>query len=303
MNIFIKIKNSIYNPEYYGEVSEKPLSYSLNYYLLFALIFALAFTIVVTIRFIPIVNLLYERVPGISNYFPQDLKISIKNGKVSTNVHEPYFIKMPQELKNNSARLNSADVKINGSSVQMDTANMDNLVVIDTKDKFDIDTFNSYKTFMLLTSDSVVYMNKNNQISINSLAGVKDFTLNRGAVADFINRIKPFFVIAYPLVFAGGYVFGFVSVFAEMIYLIFGALLIWLVASIKGIKTGYKKSYQLGMHLITPVIIITSIVYIIPGNFTIPFLFTILLILSAILNLNKDALHITNTPGSVASAA
>ena len=287
MNIFIKIKNSIYNPKYYSEVSEKPFSYSFKYYLFFALLFALAFTIVATIRFIPMVNLLYEQAPKISNYFPQELTINIKDGKVSTNVPEPYFIEMPQDLKNNT-RLNSADIKVNGSNIQTDTASMDNLVVIDTKDKFDIDTFNSYKTFMLVTSDSIVYMNKNNQISINSLSGVKDFTLNREVVSELINKVKPFLVLIYPFIFVGGYVFGFIAVLAEMIYLLFGALLIWLVANIKGIKMGYKKSYQLGMHLITSVIIITSIVNIIPSKTIIPFLFTILLILSAVLNLKKN---------------
>jgi len=46
--------------------------------------------------------------------------------------------KIPKEFKNNSS-LKSSDIKINGSAIQTDTANLDNLVVIDTKDKFDID--------------------------------------------------------------------------------------------------------------------------------------------------------------------
>lgn len=277
MNIFTKIKNSIYGPEYYGEVIGKPFSYSLKYYLVFALLFALAFTIVVTVMFIPLVNSLPGRIAQVSNYFPQDLTINIKNGKVSTNVQEPYFIKMPQELKNQK-------------NIQPDLSKLDNVVVIDTKDKFNIDTFNSYKTFMLLTSDSVAYIDKNNQISVSPLSNVKDFTLNRSEVAGFLSKLKPYLVLIYPFVFVGAYFVGFMVVLAEMLYLLFGALLVWLIAGAKGakMKIGYKKSYQLSMHLVTPVIIITSIINALSLKFTIPFLFTILLILSALLNLRKN---------------
>ena len=286
MNIFNKIKNSIYNPAYYQEVMAKPFSYSFKYLLVFGLLFALVFTIVVTIKFIPIVNMLSEKAPQLATYFPQDLKITIKDGKVSTNVQEPYFVKMPQELKNN-ASLNSANIKVNGSAIQTDTKNMDNLVVIDTKDKFDIDTYNSYKTFMLVTADSVIYVNKDNQTTITSLSGVKDLTLTRSTVLDFINVLTPFLVILYPVVFVGAYVLGFMSVILKMFYLLFGALLVWAVAGIKGMKIGYKKAYIIGMPLMTSAIIIVAILNAFPTKMTFAFLFSILLIISAVINLKK----------------
>ena len=291
MNIFEKIKNSIYNPKYYSEIIEKPFSYSLKYYLVFALLFALAFTVVATIRLMPIVNLLSEQATKIPDYFPQELTINIKDGKVLTNVQEPYFIKMPQDLKDNNADLDSTDLKVNGSNVQLDTTNMENIVVIDTKDKFDIDTFNSYKTFMLLTSDSIVYRNKDNQISISSLADVKDFTLNRDGVASFVAKAKPFLVILYHVISVLAYIFGFLAVLIKMIYLLLGALLVWLIAKIKGLKIGYGKSYQAGMHLMTSAIIITSILNAISAKFTFIFFFTLILILSAALNLRKTAVQ------------
>jgi hypothetical protein len=78
------------------------------------------------------------------------------------------------------------------------------------------------------------------------------------------------------------------GVLIMLVYLLFGALLVWLTAKIKGVKISYGKSYQIGMHLMTSVIIITNIFNIIPTRFIIPFLFTILLILSAVLNLRKN---------------
>ena len=285
MNIFVKIKNAIYGPKYYSDVVKKPFSYSFKYLLVFALLFALVFTIVVTIKFVPVVNLLSQKAPEIVNYFPQDLTITIKDGKVSTNVQEPYFVKMPQDMKGNT-KLNSANIAINGAVIETDTTKIDNLVVIDTKNKFDIDTFNSYKTFALLTSDSVVYMNKNNQTTITSLSEIKDFTLNRGKVSSFVNMAKPFLVVLYPVVFVGAYIGGFFIILLKMVYLLFGALLVWLVAKIKGLKIGYKGSYKAGMQLMTGAIIVTSVLSVFSIRFV--FLFSILLIVSAVLNLKVE---------------
>ena len=281
MNIFIKIKNSIYNPNYYSEVIGKQFSYSLKYYLVFALLFALVFTVVATIRLIPVVNILSEQATKLPDYFPQELILNIKNGKVTTNVQEPYFIKFPQNFDKND--------------IQSDVADLENIAVIDTKDKFNIDTFNSYKTFMLITSDSVVYIDKD-KTSIVSLSDVKDFTLNRDIIAGFVNKAKPFLVILYPFIFIFAYIIGFAAVLIKLAYLLFGALLIWLIAKIRGLKIGYGKSYQTGMHLMTSAIIIVSILNAISAKLTFIFLFTLILILSAALNLRKNIAQ-SATPG------
>ena len=274
MNIFVKIKNSIYNPGYYQEVIKKPFSYAFKYLLVFALLFALVFTVVATLRFIPVVNMLSQRAPELANYFPQELTVTIKDGKVSTNVQEPYFVKAPSSIKDNN-------------SVDQEYGDIENLVVINTKEKLDLDKFKSYKTLSLVTSDSVVYVDKQGKISISSLSGVKDFILDRSKVLSFINTVKPFVKILYPIVFVGAFIGGFVSVLVKMVYLFFGALLVWLVAKIKGIKLGYKKSYIVGMQLITGAIILTSILTAVSAKFTFPYFFSILLVVLAFLNLKK----------------
>ncbi|MFA6190358.1 MAG: DUF1189 family protein [Candidatus Staskawiczbacteria bacterium] len=281
MNIIEKIKDSIYGPKYYKEILEKPFSYSFKFLLVFALLFALVFTIVVTIKFIPLANMLAEKAPQLANYFPEELKVTIKDGIASTNVVEPYFIKMPEELKNEMAK----SAIVNG----VEPKTLENFIVIDTKNKFDLDTFSSYKTIAWLTADSVIYMDDNNKVSISSLSEVDNFYLDRGVIVNFINTLKPFIAVLYPIVFVGAYIVGFIIVMLEMIYLLIGALLIWLVAKIKGIKIGYQKAYQLGVHLIIPVIIITSILSLISSKLVSPFLIvdSILLIIFAWLNLNK----------------
>ena len=275
MNIFISIKNSFYNPKYYGEILEKPFSYSLKYYLIFALFFAAVFAVCATIMFIPVTAIISEKISGVADYFPQELTISIKDGKVSTNVAEPYFIKVPEDFKSNE-------------NVKPNMAVLENFVVIDTKDKFDIDTFNSYKTAVLLTSDSIAYMD-NSKVSIVPLSNVKDYTLNRGVVSGYLEKIKPFVPVIYPVIIVFAYIAGFFVVLIRMVYLLIGALFVWLVAKIKGIEISYGKSYQLGMHLASSVIIVTSLLGLVSIKFS--FLFTILFVVAAALNLKKEFLQ------------
>ena len=275
MNIFVKIKNAIYNPKYYSEVVQKPFSYSFKYLLVFSLFCALVFAIFVSTSFMPMISLLYEKSPQLANYFPQELTITIKDGKASTNVQEPYFVKMPNSIKDNN-------------SVSSEYGDINNLVVINTKEKFDLDKFYSYKTLSLITSDSIVYIDKQGKVSISSLSSVKDFSLNRGVVLGFIDTVRPYLFIIYPFVFLGIYFIGYIAIIGKMFYLLFGALLIWMVAKIKGMKVGYKKSYIVGMQLMTGPIIITSILAAISSKFTFIFLFSILLIISTVINLKVE---------------
>lgn len=99
MKIFAKIKDSIYNPEYYKDILQKPFSYSIKYFLFFALIFALVFAIPVSLKLIDGIKNISENSPQLANYFPEELTIFIKDGKASTNVQEPYFIKIPNQWR------------------------------------------------------------------------------------------------------------------------------------------------------------------------------------------------------------
>jgi len=277
MNIFVKIKNSIYGPEYYKEVLSKPFSYSLKYYLVFSLLLALVFAVFVTIKFFPAASFLATELEKVPEHFPVNLEVVIKDGKASANVEQPYFVKLPRDFKQSG-------------NILQDTSVIENLIVVDTKNKFDLQTFQSYKTVALLTEDSIVYINNENQITIASLSSVKDFTLNREVVSGFIGKVSPFLGILYPLVFVFSYIGGFIALLFEMAYLLFGALLIWLVAALLKLKIGYGKAYQLGLHLITLPVILCWIVLLLPFENPIPFFGSILLILAALLNLRKPAM-------------
>jgi hypothetical protein len=73
----------------------------------------------------------------------------------------------------------------------------------------------------------------------------------------------------------------------KMVYLFFGALLIWIVTKVKNIDISYGKSYQLGLHLIA----LPTIIWLIPlGDWKFRFLFSIVVVVLAAINLKKEEL-------------
>lgn len=272
---FLKdIKNSIYNPDYYNRVIANPFSSSLKYFLLFILFLALLSTIILSFTVTPKIRFFIDTMSKeILRYYPDELEIMIKKGKVSTNVQEPYFIKTSSDSKNTL---------------------MENILVINTKDPFSLENFKSYKTACLLTEENLVCYDSNQTIKINPLTNIPDFKLDKSIVSSFLTKIQPFFKLLYPFFILFFFMVIFIASLWQMIYLFFGALFIWLVAKIRKVDIGYKKSYQLGLHLMTTSFLIDFLIkYMLNPlgiTFNIPYLFIIVLIVMAVLNLKNKTI-------------
>jgi len=287
MEFFKNIKNSIYNPDYYSGVISKPFSYSLKYYFLFVLLIAfvsmilLSFTVVPKIKFLT--DIFSEK---ILQYYPDELEIVIKDGKASTNVQEPYFIKAPPGWEKETA---VPDKKILG---------IENLLVIDTKTPFSIERFKDYKAFCYLAEESLTCYDEDQALKTTLLSKVPNVTINENFISSFIGKIEPFFKLVYPLLAIAVWFGISVVLFLRLSYLLLAAFLIWGVAKIKKVEIGYKKSYQFSMHLMTLPIIITCLINyflsFVKINLSFPFFFTILLVIMAAINLKPKA--ITGSP-------
>lgn len=156
MQFLNNIKSSIYNPTYYSEILNKPFSYSFRYFLSLAVLIAIVTTIVFSFKTVPEISKVIRGIgPNVLKYYPDNLEITVKNGIVSTNVPEPYFIKMPVEFK--------SEVQPSNNSVKTspDLSKIENLFVIDTASSLTANLFYNYKTFVLISRDSVVYYDNN----------------------------------------------------------------------------------------------------------------------------------------------
>ena len=286
MEFFKNIRKSIYDPEFYKGLLEKPFFYSLKYFILFSLLIALVATIYLSFSALPKVNDFLKNIgPTVLDHFPEDLEIVVKDGLASTNVPEPYFLRILFEAPEN------IEIKpdIRGYGIE-------NILVIDTRsDEATLEEFKSYNTIILLSRKTLMHYD-DNQVVIKSLAEMPDFKLDKGFVSSLLAKIVPYFRFIKPgfiiIVFCGYFAYVF---FGRMVYLLFAALLIWVIAKVKKVNIGYKKSYQLGFHLITASIFYQIIFRFILNTPKVSFLFIGLILFLAFVNL-KPAEVLTEKP-------
>ncbi len=278
MKFIENIKSSIYNPAYYSEILTKPFSYSLRYFLSLAALAALISTVIFSFVTLPKINkAIGEIVPNILNYYPDDLEVTVKDGKVSTNVQEPYFIKLPADLKDSNTGTEDKPAK----------EEIENLLVIDTTAPLSLDTFNNYKTFVLLNRDSVIYRESSGSMKIQPLEQGFNGIVTKAKVSSAMDKITPYIksisYILVPFVFIGLF-FG--SIFVYLLYLLFGAAVIWLAAKIRNRNLGYGVSYRVGLHAITLGVILEATVFHFFPNLEFTFFFTFIMLAVVWVNLN-----------------
>jgi len=287
MEFFKNIQKSIYNPKFYRELLTKPFSYSLKYFLLFSLLIALVATIYLSISALPEINTFLKGAgSAVLGYFPDELEVVIKDGMASTNVSEPYFLKIPIELPK------SLDI-----DMDVRDYGIENLLVIDTRfDEATLEDFQGYKTILLLSRKTIMSYDEK-QVVIQPLTDIPDFKIDKGVISSLLSKITPYFRFVIPLfiisVFVGYFSFTFS---AKMFYLFFGVLLIWIAAKILKVSIGYKKAYQLGLHLLTASILYEIIFGLILKISGIPFLFTGLILVFAVANLKPTGVSVETPP-------
>lgn len=269
MNFFNKIKSSIYDPEFYSRAlageNTHPFKYFLKLITLVAFVYALifAFTGAKDVKVF-----LDEAGDSIVAHYPKELEVKFEKGNATSNVAEPYFIKIPEEFN-----------KEEGEEYE-------NLLVIETKSDLNLEKFKSYKTFALLSKDSLVSQGTNGRISIIPLKDVPDSKINYDEVSKWYGNIKPF-INALPYIFPILVFLGIILVqLFTLIYLLFGAFIVWIIGKMKNLDIPFKKAYHLSLHLVTLQIILTGVLYL-SGNSVMPFFPTLVFVAATWFNLKN----------------
>lgn len=235
---------SLTSPGYYKDVLSARFSFSLKYFL--ALLFLTAFLFGLKIAGEIAVNL--PKIPGfvdqtkkeILTVYPEELILTVKDQKISTNVNEPYFVRPLKE-------------EVDG-----------NLYFLTIDTKADIADYQSYRSIILLTETSLVFPRQEVGYQVIPLGqylrdvpdGMKiDKSVYQEAVKkglpylDYLPAVARWGIIlsltALPLISA---VFG---AFWKMFYLLFFAALFFILLKIARKKISFPKVYQLSMHGLT----------------------------------------------------
>ncbi len=236
MSFLNKIKSSVYNPAFYSDVVEGREKGPFKYFFKLSLVLALVFSLTSSFMVVPnIKEFLVDAKNKIEQNYPKDLEVKIQGGIASTNATEPYFVPAPANLK----------------AMDKEVEDFDNVLVIDTKNDFNLEKFRSYKTIVLLTKDSFVVEGSDGRVNTTPLKDIPDFTVNYENLTrwflktDSISRVLSG---AVPLLILVGV---FIAYMFKLVYLLVAALLVMLLSKLKKVNLSYKKSYSVSMYAVT----------------------------------------------------
>jgi len=250
---FYSFKKSLFELEYYNDIEKDSFWFSFKY--LWFLIFILTIIKVLSFggqylknrRWIqPEVN---KFMITTENLYPDELKLQIKNGRLSTNVREPYLFDFKQKIKPTEKHI----------------------LVIDTQGT--IENYPNYNSYILATKNAVVYPSKSSSNRVEETSVFyfrnlkKDFTLNKNIYNNFLNVIRPYsnkalyfldyFVIIFLFFF---FIFGsFFWTTGIMFGLVFLTFFVWIINLIFKKGLSYSSLYKIGMHAVTWPILISEI--------------------------------------------
>jgi len=265
------IRASIYSPAFYRELLGKPFSSSVKYYLALIIILAVVHAAVLSYTFVPLARSFLENLgPKVLEFYPDNLVITIDDGVASSNVEEPYRLGWPE-----------------GFETPPQFRDVGNFIVVDTRNTFELERFRGEDTMFLLSKDAIAYRTDGG-VDIQILDRVPDATVDKSLVQSLVRNAESLPQIAAPFIVFLLFFGALLVLLSNLVYLLFGALLIWGFSYIRKTPLGYKKSYQVGIHAMTLGILLSSLAFIFypPAGF--PFGFTLLLLVVAWVNLEPE---------------
>jgi len=267
LNFFKNIVKSVYNPTFYKELETRSTWASVRYYLGLSVIIAVILGASTAALLSPlVVAFLGQAKPVVLDIYPKDLVITIKSGSAASNVSEPYFIKMPDKMK-----------QFFGATSTI------NLAVIDTREKADQSKFASFNTLSLVAKDGVMLLKGENGVAGTTFQPyTSDFVMKHDVYVDFVNKVAGFGdklpIVMLVSLIVGFFLWGVV----RMLYLLLAALLVYLMFKARKMPVAYGQSYRIALHAATVPILVNLILAFFTFNpsilSTMPFLFTIILL-------------------------
>jgi len=213
-----------------------------------------------------------DAVDSLVQTYPQDLEISIKDGKVITNQPEPYYLR---------------DTFDSGK---------DNLLVIDTETPFDGGQFAGYSTHVLLKQDYAVIADNEGERLV-ALSSVEDFTLTQAVLVGVAEQVYPYLGSVATVASVLLWFVLWIADAATLIYILFAALLVLLLTKVMKRGLSYKESYKTAVHAATLPIIVATLLDVFGVGM--PFLtYSLLLVVVAYINLRATTQEVSQVPAA-----
>lgn len=238
---------SLTKPNYYKDIKEAKLSFSLKYLFILFLLTSLIVAVGVSVRMLGLIPESPKFIESTKSFiletYPDELELTLKEGKITTNVKEPYFIDLAEDKK-------------------VVIAPFEHLIAIDTKaDSEEIKNLNS---LLLITDDNLVVWEGSGSAAFRTFSlsdalskmpnGVSMdktlFTSILETFAPYVIKTLPKIIIAisllififYPLI-AGSLGFLF-----RLIFLLPASLILFIFVKLLKKNLSFAKTYQMSLH-------------------------------------------------------
>lgn len=244
-------QNSLLNPLYYQEIAKARYWFSFKY--LFFLLVCLS--LIRSVQLGTAYSLVRDKIPSyisigkteLLKLYPKELEIRISNGKLYTNVEEPYIVEIPAIFGEDLGK---------------------HLLVIDTKGK--ADDYLEYNTLVLATRQAVVYPEKQQGSRTTTqmyyFSELKrslyiDYSLYKkgiDATGPYLERLPQIIDIA---VLCGLLLLplfgGLFWTSGTLLGLVFLSAIVWVIEKIMKTSYRYTTLFRMGMHGVTWAILFT----------------------------------------------
>lgn len=253
-------KNSAISPKYYKDILQTNMRFSVKYYGVLSMTLILIVSTALTLKTYKPINEGVEKIISQTNsLIPQDLVLTIKDGQAAINQPEPYVIPFPKELKHNATEFNSRP-----------STEYENLIVFDSNGT--LESFDSYKTVVLVNKFNIIALSSNGKIEIYPLKETPDTVINKAMIDNAINYAQKWLVIVHPIIFVAWIMIISLTLFLyRPIYLLLVALIGLILGKIFRAEYTFEKWYQIALHTMTlPLILWAISIFISFGSTFIP---------------------------------
>ena len=288
MGFFRTMRKSIYDVAFYTTAKTESFGVALRYYTL--LVLCMAILIAIPLYVLSGLGIVQMKETGdirtrVLAMYPDELVLNFQDGRLTSNVEEPYIIPVPPEFSRETSK---------------------NLVVISTSEPITLSDFDRYDTLVILGGDALWTRDtQKNKTEIQKFDqfGKESLVINEQKIAEFLDialRIGKI-AITVLLIFLPFIIFACLWVW-YLIYILFGALVIWIVSKLRKADLTYDQSYKSGLYLITLPIIYSAVTTAGPlSMFHVPFGFTLILAVLAYINLAPKKIPEESSPSAAAS--
>jgi hypothetical protein len=270
---FLTIGRSVYGPKWYREAIDRSLGKAFKYFFGVVVLSTILTVILFILTAMPFFGSIRSSIDAVHqqviDVFPDALVVNFSEEGLHTNMPDPYPVPMPAEW----------DVFFQNERHEGSVPK--NLVVFDTSKSIERADFDREETLIIVSKTELgIYNPDQGKTEIRSFVGaLKQGSIDKTGYSVLVDDVWSWLGRAVPLFALLLIPLFIIAVFVgNVIYMVFGALVVWLGAVLVGKRLAYAQAYKAGLYLLTLPILFTTFFP------SVPYLTTGMLFVLAVLN-------------------